>query len=325
MTDHLLRITDRLNEVTQANLRTRQRLESLTQSEQVLGEQIEALKGSLLLAQILMEQKRRLPQVEVDGKLANEIADIRLYQFELNQNREQLSNPRNFVDRLLADSGEPANDRLRDALLELMNSRIDLADRLARELNALLGEAVSLQLNQRQLRDLASRLSNTLEEQLFWIPSHPPLKLDWWKRLPGRLVEQTARLDWQGVLGELANGLLSRPWVFLPLLLSALLITQRRLWRRKLHALHEDIGHVQRDSQSHTPLAILFNLLQALPVSLMLALGGYALQIDARGQNAHLGAALYAMAGAWLVLYTAHQILAPGGVAERHFGWSRAR
>ena len=325
LTDHLLRITDRRNEVTQTNLRTRQRLESLTQSEQVLGEQIEALKGSLLLAQILMEQKRRLPQVAVDGKLADEIADIRLYQFELNQSREQLANPRAFVDRLLADSGEPGNEQLRAALLELINSRAELADRMARELNALLGEAVSLQLNQRQLRDLASRLSNTLEEQLFWIPSHPPLQPDWWKRLPSRLVEQAARLDWQGALGELANGLLSRPWVFLPLLLSGLLIARRQFWQRKLQALHEDIGQVGRDSQRHTPLAILFCLVQALPVSLMLALGGYALQIDARGQNVHLGAALYAMAGAWLVLYTAYQILAPGGVAERHFGWSRTQ
>src|SRR5690606_34349758 len=162
------------------------------QSEQVLGEQIEALKGSLLLAQILMEQKRRLPQVAVDGKLADEIADIRLYQFELNQDREQLANPQKLVDTLIADSGDPSDARLRSALLELMSSRAELANRLTRELNVLLGEAVSLQLNQRQLRDLAGRLSSTLEEQLFWIPSHPPLNPDWWKRLPTRLIEQTA-------------------------------------------------------------------------------------------------------------------------------------
>jgi potassium efflux system protein len=322
LTDHLLRTTDRLNEVTQANLRTRQRLESLTQSEQVLGEQIEALKGSLLLAQILMEQKRRLPQVAVDGKLADEIADIRLYQFELNQDREQLANPQKLVDTLIADSGDPSDARLRSALLELMSSRAELANRLTRELNVLLGEAVSLQLNQRQLRDLAGRLSSTLEEQLFWIPSHPPLNPDWWKRLPTRLIEQTADLDWQGAVRELVGGLLTRPWVFLPLLLSAVLVAQRNLWRRKLQALHADIGQMERDSQRHTPLAILFSLLQALPGSLMLALAGYALQIDARGQNIHLGATLLAMAGAWLVLYTAYQLLAPGGVAERHFGWS---
>lgn len=321
LTDYLLRTTDRLNEVTQTNLRVRQRLESLTQSEQALGEQIEALKGSLLLAQILLEQKRRLPQVESDRKLTDEIADLRLYQFELNQRREQLANPQARVDQLLSESGEADDPALRQALRELLDTRIELTGRLSRELNALLGEAVSLQLNQRQLRELASRVGDRLEEQLFWIPSHPPLSPEWWRRLPTRLVEQVARLDWTGAIGALVSGLLQRPWVFLPLLLSGVLMAQRRLWIRKLQALHQDVGVVQHDSQGHTPRAILFNVLQALPGTLLLALAGYALQSDARAQNLYLGSAFFAMAWAWLVLYTAYRILAKGGVAERHFGW----
>lgn len=321
LTDYLLRTTDRLNEVTQANLRVRQRLESLTQSEQALGEQIEALRGSLLLAQILLEQKRRLPQVESDRKLTDEIADLRLYQFELNQRREQLANPQARVDQLLSESGEADDPALRQALRDLIDTRIELTARLSRELNALLGEAVSLQLNQRQLRELANRVNDRLEEQLFWIPSHPPLSPEWWRRVPGRLVEQVARLDWTGAIGALVSGLLQRPWVFLPLLLSGVLMAQRRLWIRKLQALHQEVGVVQRDSQGHTPRAILFNVLQALPGTLLLALAGYALQSDARGQNLYLGAAFFAMAWAWLVLYTAYRILAKGGVAERHFEW----
>ena len=65
LTDYLLRTTDRLNELTQSNLRTKQRLDSLSQSEQALDEQIDVLRGSLLLSQILLEQKRALPQVKV--------------------------------------------------------------------------------------------------------------------------------------------------------------------------------------------------------------------------------------------------------------------
>jgi potassium efflux system protein len=58
-----------------------------------------------------------------------------------------------------------------------------------------------------------------------------------------------------------------------------------------------------------------------MPVALGLALCGLALQIDARGQNANLGA--LQMAQAWLVFYTAYRILAPGGVAELHFRWEK--
>ena len=323
LTEYLLRVTDRLNEVTQANLLTRQRLENLTQGQQALGQQIDALRGSLLLAQILLEQKRRLPQILVNKQLADEIADIRLQQFELNQSRDQLANPQEFVDQLLAKTGETVDEQTRQALLEVVASRSELVNRLLRELNTLLGETVSLQLNQRQLQELANRLSATLEEQLFWIPSHPPLNLDWWRRLPSRFVDQVNQIDWRGTVNTLVSGLVQRPWVFLPLLLSVILLAQRQRWIEKLQVLNQDIGKVQLDSQRHTPLAILFNLLQALPISLMLALCGYALQTDGRGQNIYLGAAFYAMARAWLVLYTAYRLLASGGVAERHFGWRR--
>ncbi|WP_047948818.1 hypothetical protein, partial [Pseudomonas aeruginosa] len=47
------------------------------------------------------------------------------------------------------------------------------------------------------------------------------------------------------------------------------------------------------------------------------------LLLDARGQNATLGSALLEMAQVWLLFYTAHRILTPGGIAERHFHWSR--
>jgi potassium efflux system protein len=47
--------------------------------------------------------------------------------------------------------------------------------------------------------------------------------------------------------------------------------------------------------------------------------------MDARGQNANLGAAFFQMAQAWLVFYTVYRILADGGVAELHFRWGRSQ
>ncbi len=65
------------------------------------------------------------------------------------------------------------------------------------------------------------------------------------------------------------------------------------------------------------------NLLLALPGALFLALCGYLLQMDGRGQNVSLGAAFYQMAQAWLVFYSAYRMLSPNRVAETHFGWFR--
>ncbi|WP_349570688.1 mechanosensitive channel MscK [Azotobacter salinestris] len=328
LSDALLRTTDRLNERTRQNLETKHTLDSLSQNEQALEEQIEVLRGSLLLAKILLQQKLALPQVQSDGRLADEIGDIRLYQFELGQKRSEISDPEAYVDRLLAKQtaeGEASADpQLRSGLLELVSSRSDLIERLDRELNALLNEEITLQLNQKQLLDTAKKVEATLEEQLFWIPSNKPLDLDWLKTAPQRLQEQVASTSWKTILEDLGAGLIQRPWIFLPLLLLiGLLLWQRGAITRKLEALHADIGHYRRDSQRHTPLALLFNLLLALPGTLFLALGGYTLQMDARGQNAYLGAALNDMALAWLVLYSTYKILSPGGVAELHFGWAR--
>ncbi len=325
LSDYLLKSTDRLNEVTQKNLQTKQQLDSLTQSDSALDEQINVLKGSLLLSKILYKQKQALPRLRVDRDLADQIADIRLYQFEVSQQRELLSNPASYVDNLLSTQPpEQVTPQLRKSLLELATTRADLLERLNRELSAVLNESITLQLNQKQLLSTAQSLRATLDEQMFWIPSNKPLDVEWFSTVPERLSRQVDTLPWASSLSELVDGLTQRPLLFLPLalLIGALLWRRKQLYAR-LNKVHQDIGHFKRDSQWHTPQAILINILLAMPVSLALALCGLALQIDARGQNASMGAALLQMAGAWLVFYTAYRILAPGGVAELHFRWEK--
>ncbi|UVL29826.1 mechanosensitive channel MscK [Pseudomonas donghuensis] len=325
LSDYLLRSTDSLNDLTQQNLKTKQQLDSLTQSDQALDEQISVLKGSLLLSKILYKQKQALPHLKLDRDLADQIADIRLYQFEINQQREQISSPSSYVDKLLtAQPPETVTPQLRKALLEVAITRSDLLERLNRELSALLNESITLQLNQKQLFSTAQNLRATLDEQMFWIPSNKPLDLEWLRSVPERLQKQVVSLPWGSGLRELTDGLAQRPLLFLPLLL----LIGALLWRRKylyarLTKVHQDVGHFKRDSQWHTPQAILVNILLAMPLSLGLALCGYALQVDARGQNANLASALFQVAQAWLVFYTAYRILAPGGVAELHFRWEK--
>ncbi|MFZ3186563.1 MAG: mechanosensitive channel MscK [Pseudomonas sp.] len=323
--DYLLRATTRLNELTEQNLQTKQQQDNLNQSDQALDEQISVLKGSLLLAKILNQQKQALPQIRVEKNLADEIADIRLYQFELGQQREKISSPSLYVDQLLASqSAEQVTPELRKALLELVVSRSALLEQLNRELNELLNQSITLQLSQKQLQSTAKTLRTTLDEQLFWIPSNKPLDLAWLKQIPHQLERQLGAIPWGSALKELWAGLINQPLLFLPLLLLiGVLLWKRSYLYQKLDELHQDIGHFKRDSQLHTPLALLLNLLLALPIGLFLALCGFALQIDARGQNASLGAALMQMAETWMLFYTTYRILSPGGVAELHFRWNR--
>jgi potassium efflux system protein len=325
ISDYLLRSTTRLNELTERNLKTKQLQDNINQSDQSLEEQISVLKGSLLLAKILNQQKRALPQITVEKGLSDEIADIRLYQFELNQQREKISSPNTYVDQLMATQpASEATPELRKSIFDLVISRSELLDRLNRELNELLNQSITLQLSQKQLQQTAQTLRTTLDKQLFWIPSNKPLDLAWLKQIPSQLERQFGAIPWGSTAKELWAGLINKPWLFLPLLLLiGLLLFKRSYLYQKLSDLHQDIGHFKRDSQLHTPLALLLNLLLALPVALFLALCALILQSDARGQNASLGAALMQMAEAWMLFYTSYRMLSPGGVAELHFRWNR--
>lgn len=325
LSGYLLRATERLNDLTQQNLQTRQQLDTLNQADQALEEQIAVLEGSLLLSKILYQQKQALPQLSLDKNLADDIADIRLYQFELNQRRETSGNVEDYVEQQLASQpvGE-VTPELRSALTELIRTRSELLDRLNHSLNALLSESITLQLNQRQLQTKAQALSETLDEQMFWIPSNKPLDLDWFKSVPTLLDRQIKAMPWRSVFDALGAGLLERPLFFVPLLLLiGLLLWRRKAIDAKLDSLSSEIGHFRKDSQLHTPLALLLNFLLALPGALFLALCGYVLQMDGRGQNISLGASFYQMAQAWLVFYSAYRMLSPNRVAETHFGWFR--
>lgn len=327
LSDYLLTITERRNQLTQRNLLVRQQLDSVQQTDQALEEQISVLQGSLLLAKILYEQKQALPQLSFDRSLADQIADTRLYQFELRQLRDTVSRSDEYVERVLRDT--PSSDEqiaLRSSLLDLVRSRADLLDRLNRELNAYLSESITLQLNQKQLQSMTAELRTTLDEQMFWIPSNKPLDWDWIKAAPDRLKYQFTSVLWGNETSLVWQSLVKRIWWFTPLFVFMFVM----LWKRPkiiqaLRDLHADIGHFRKDSQMHTPRALFLNLLLAAPGALALASFGLALSVGGQGSVLEIGDALLAMAQVWLVFYCMYRILAPNGMAIMHFRWPRAQ
>ena len=327
LSDYLLTITERRNQLTQRNLLVRQQLDSVQQTDQALEEQISVLQGSLLLAKILYEQKQALPQLSFDRSLADQIADTRLYQFELRQLRDTVSRSDEYVERVLRDT--PSSDEqiaLRSSLLDLVRSRADLLDRLNRELNAYLSESITLQLNQKQLQSMTAALRTTLDEQMFWIPSNKPLDWDWIKAAPDRLKYQFTSVLWGNETSLVWQSLVKRIWWFTPLFVFMFVV----LWKRPkiiqaLRDLHADIGHFRKDSQMHTPRALFLNLLLAAPGALALASFGLALSVGGQGSVLEIGDALLAMAQVWLVFYCMYRILAPNGMAIMHFRWPRAQ
>lgn len=319
----ILETTDQLNALNKRYLEVSQQLDDVQQAKKSLEENINALQGSMLLAKILYQQKKSLEDLQIDRDIAEKIADIRLRQFDVSQQREQLSNPEAYVQKLSSSMlPETTNNELNNALLEQVQTRYDLLERYSRELNALLNASIGLQVAQSQLLSSRQKIQNTLEEQMFWVPSNKPLSWSTFIQWPAHLSLQFKELPLGKGLSDFTHAVIAKPWLFIPvLLLIGLLLWQRTRLKQKLLTLNKEVGHFKKDSQWHTPLALLLNVLLSLPVALLMILLGVALHLDGQGQNVPLASAFYEMAKAWLILYTTYCLLRPNGIAERHFHW----
>lgn len=322
LSDYLLTITERRNQLAQRSLEVRQQLDSVQQAEQAMEEQIAALQGSVLLAKILYQQKQALPEPIFNHALADQIADTRLYQFQLRQYRDNMQRPEAYVEKLLQNQADE-DGQVREAMLELLRLRNGLLERLNHELNAYLSEAISVQLNQKQLETLSQQLRTLLDEHMFWIPSNKPLDRDWLKQLPGRLKQQWQSLDSGGAaLSELWSVWRSYWLAFVPaLLLSLGVLWKRRNLYQSIDDAHPRIGHYLHDRQRFTPMAVGTMLLLSLPAFAWFSTAGWLAQLHTRGVPYEFGTALLHTAKLGLVFALAYRLLRRKGVAELHFGW----
>jgi potassium efflux system protein len=118
LSQQLISSTNSLNTLAQKNLQAKSMLERGTQTERNLNEQVQMLRGNLLLSRILYQLYQQLeaaPSTLVKN-LEEQIADLHLAQFELSQQRDQLFQKNQYLDNLIASSGETVSDEDRPAL-----------------------------------------------------------------------------------------------------------------------------------------------------------------------------------------------------------------
>jgi potassium-dependent mechanosensitive channel len=319
----LLRANDRSNALVREGLAVRSQLDHVRQLQRSLNEQIEAIRGSILLSRILREQRRSLPQVAPRRDLQDEIADLRLRQFDLVRQRDALRQGERLANQRLEEAGVEVSETLVDSLQRLYQSRRELVDRLEQSYGSLLSAAVELQLNQQQLLETSRELRATIDEQLFWVANTRRLDLAWVRQLPANLALEWQEGEWRLVLPGQWRLPSAASLAGLPLLLLAVgLLGSRRRIKARLARLHEQIGRLRSDTQLHTPQAVLLNVLLALPGPLTLAALGVALAAGGVGIAHGLGLAALQLALAWAFIAWARRLLVRDGVATKHFYWS---
>lgn len=331
LSDALLKTTDRINAMVGDAIRVRSQLDTAQQVQGNLTRQIEAMRGSVLLSRILRQQRQVLPDVDSPRQLTNEIADLRLQQFNVEQTRESLARLDDYVNQLVASppllgdatkNDESSDDALRAVLTPLYQSQRDLLDQLDHEYGTLLTALIDVQLNQQLLISTTTDVRSTIEEQLFWVASGRPLGWEWFRTLPGKALDELRDPEWAHMLSTFL--ITPSPWIFaaLPLvvLVTGLSIFRRRI-RAALQRLQDEVGKLRQDSQLHTPWAVLLELVLAIRGPMALASIGMGLRLAGTSGGVLLGKSLIYVALSWGYFAWAHRLLVNNGVAVRHFHW----
>lgn len=329
MSLELLKATGRTHELARKAQETRRQLDKVRQMQRGLSEHVEAIRGSILLSQILREQREALPKIEARRGLKDEIADLRLKQFELERQRDDLSKvAQEARQQSTSRSGEhqlnqqQLNEQRLASLEQLLSTRRELIDQIEPVYGEQLTAAIELQLAEQQLFDISRALRTTIDEQLFWVANARPLDLTWLRRLPGHLASEWRDGEWRRGLPGHWQGLGAGALLGVPVLLVAVgLIAFRRRLKRHLKVLHEQVGHLRFDSQGHTPKAVALNGLMALPGPLLLLSVGLAMRFGAEGDGRAVGSMLLYVSLAWAVVAWSRRLLVPDGVATQHFHW----
>ncbi|WP_043808773.1 mechanosensitive channel MscK [Aeromonas taiwanensis] len=322
LSQQLISATTNLNSLAQKNLQAKSWLERGTQTERNLNEQVQMLKGNLLLSRILYQLYQQLEAVPstLVKNLEEQIADLHLAQFELSQQRDQLFQKNLYLDNLIASSGETVSEEDRANLAKLIDTRVSLLDQLNRQMDAQLTNAISLQLTQQQLTRVYASIEFTLQQHIFWVSSNKPIDGKWFFSWPALAYKQASdwvlKPDWSG-WGDM---LLPISLLALPLLLiGGLLMWKRSALLERQKRIAKDLGRFRQDSQWHTPRALLYTVLQRLPGSLFILAAGLLLTYCGLLSPRLIFQITLNLALGYLVFSVYLSVMRPSGIGETHF------
>ena len=322
LSQQLVNATSNLNSLVQKNLQAKTWLERGIQTERNLNEQVQMLKGNLLLSRILYQLYQQLeaaPAIAVKN-LEEQIADLHLAQFELSQQRDQLFQKNLYLDNLIAGSKEPVSEEDKASLAKLLDTRINLLDQLNRQLDSQLTNAISLQLTQQQLARVYASVEFTLQQHIFWVSSNKPIDSKWLINWPTQAYKQASdwvlKPDWKHWRAQLlAVSVLAFPL----LLIGGVLMWKRPILIEQQKRITKDLGRFRQDSQWHTPKALLFTLLHRLPGSLFILAGGLLITYCGLLSPKLTFQITLNLALGYLVFSVYLAVMRPGGIAESHF------
>ena len=324
LSQSLLEQTEKINTLTQDELRMRNVLDNLTQTQRTIDEQISALQGTLVLSRIIQQQKQKLPtNLNIQG-LSKQIADLRVQIFDITQKRNELYDIDAYISKVEQDENKSFTPAEKAQLTNLLTERRKVASDLIKSLNNQLNLAISLELTQQQITQISDQIQSKLDQQSFWVKSNNPINLDWIKKLPMSLKAQFDGIGKKiGFPTNFDNLPYLLTYVFILFVIGGLIFKFKESIKHRLSVINGEINTLRSDSQWHTPLALFYTALLSLSGTLWFLAACQLLGFFLVKNPQEFWEWSLSMAGYWWFFSFVLAILRPNGILVRHFGFAK--
>jgi len=324
LSQYLLEQTEKTNTLTQDELRMRNVLDNLTQTQRTIDEQISALQGTLVLSRIIQQQKQKLPtNLNIRG-LSKQIADLRVQIFDITQKRNELYDIDAYISKIEQDENKSFTPAEKAQLTNLLTERRKVASDLIKSLNNQLNLAISLELTQQQITQISDQIQSKLDQQSFWVKSNNPINLDWIKKLPMSLKAQFDGIGKKiGFPTNFDNLPYLLTYVFILFVIGGLIFKFKESIKQRLAVINGEINTLRSDSQWHTPLALFYTALLSLSGTLWFLAACQLLGFFFVKNPQEFWEWSLSMAGYWWFFSFVLAILRPNGILVRHFGFAK--
>ena len=280
LSQFLVQQTKKLNTLSHDDLRMRNVLESLTQTQRNIDEQISALQGTLVLSKVINKQKQTLPTEKINNNLAKSISNVRVNLFEYSQQRDELYNIDDYVRNLTHNLEEPLTNEENSAL------------------NNILKERQKFWVNSNNPIDFA------------WLKAFPALAF----------AEIGVLTDYVGIENVQPNLLSTVLFTSIFLLIALLINWKKSTIKDRLASLASRVNTLTNDSHWLTPEAMFWTILLALPSTLMFFTAYNAIGFLFFNDPIAIGRWGVRVTLYWWFFATVLSLLRPNGLAFRHFG-----
>ena len=324
LSQYLLEQTEKTNTLTQDELRMRNVLDNMTQTQRTIDEQISALQGTLVLSRIIQQQKQKLPtNLNIQG-LSKQIADLRVQIFDITQKRNELYDIDAYISKIEQNENKSFTPAEKTQLTNLLTERRKVASDLIKSLNNQLNLAISLELTQQQITQISDQIQSKLDQQSFWVKSNNPINLDWFKKLPMSLKAQFDGIGKKiGFPTNFDNLPYLLTYVFILFVIGGLIFKFKESIKQRLSVINGEINTLRSDSQWHTPLALFYTAFLSLSGTLWFLAACQLLGFFFVKNPQEFWEWSLSMAGYWWFFSFILAILRPNGILVRHFGFAK--